>query len=95
MGHKLPAVQTQAGGVVLHCGRRELHQFLVSVRYCRHKTQPNKKTTLGEGVIKMHGYCGSVVLVTTLQPCTCPFQPRYRTGEGGGLTSDGPRPLMA
>lgn len=43
----------------------------------------------------MHGYRGSVVLIATLQPCICLFQPRYRPGEGGGLASNGPRPLTA
>lgn len=39
-----PEVETQVEGVMLCCGHRELHQFLVSIRYCRHKTQinPNK-----------------------------------------------------
>lgn len=59
------------------------------------KTNQPTQNPLGEGVTKMHEYCGSVVLVAILPPCSCPFQPHCRAGEGGDLASDGHRLLKA
>lgn len=95
MGHKSPVVQTQVGGVVLDCGHRELHQFLVSVRYCRHKKQTNKKIHLVKVLPKWIDTVDLWFLSPPFSLAPALSNSHCRAGEGGDPASDDPRPLTA